>query len=83
VALFTGYDVNGGYVEFMTAPENFIYPMPAGVPSRESAPCRWAGIIGYRALRRSNLQKGKTLGLYGFGALAYIVIQIAPYRGYM
>jgi len=79
--LFTGYDVDGGYAEFMTAPEDFIYPLPAGVSSRESAPFLCAGIIGYRALRRSNLRKGQALGLYGFGASAHIVIQIALHWG--
>jgi propanol-preferring alcohol dehydrogenase len=74
---FTGYDVNGGYAEYMTAPEAFIYPLPEGVTSREAAPLLCAGIIGYRALRRSDLAKGHTLGLYGFGASAHIVIQIA------
>jgi propanol-preferring alcohol dehydrogenase len=78
---FTGYDVDGGYAEFMTAPEDFIYPLPAGVSSRESAPFLCAGIIGYRALCRSNLRKGETLGLYGFGASVHIVIQIALHWG--
>ena len=58
--LFTGYDVDSGYAEYMTAPEDFIYPMPKGVSSRESAPFLRAGIIGYRALRRRNSQKGET-----------------------
>ena len=74
--LFTGCDVDGGYAEYMTAPEDCIYPMPTGVSSRESAPFLCAGIIGYRAPRRRNLQKGETLGLYGFGASAHIVIVI-------
>jgi len=63
--------VDSGYAEFVTAPEDFIYPLPASVSSRESAPFLCAGIIGYRALRRSNLKKGETLGLYGFGASAH------------
>jgi len=78
---FTGYDVDGGYEEFMIAPEDFIYPIPARVSSRESAPFLCAGIIGYRALRRSNLKKGESLGLYGFGASAHIVIQVALHWG--
>jgi propanol-preferring alcohol dehydrogenase len=78
---FTGYDVDGGYEEFMTAPEDFIYPLPAGDSSRDYAPFLCAGIIGYSALRRSNLKQGQTLGLYGFGASAHIVIQIALYWG--
>src|SRR5208283_5533315 len=81
--LFTGYDVDGGYAEYMTPPEDFIYPMPTGVSSRESAPFLCAGIIGYRAPPRRNLQNGETLGLYGFGASAHIVIviQLAPHWG--
>ncbi|HZO87308.1 MAG TPA: zinc-dependent alcohol dehydrogenase family protein [Chthonomonadaceae bacterium] len=78
---FTGYDVNGGYAEYMTAPEDFIYPIPEGVSSREAAPFLCAGIIGYRALRRSDVEPGETLGLYGFGASAHIVIQIARHWG--
>jgi propanol-preferring alcohol dehydrogenase len=74
---FTGYDVNGGYAEYTVAPEDFIYPIPAGVTSREAAPFLCAGIIGYRALRRSDIQPGQPLGLYGFGASAHIVIQVA------
>ena len=81
--LFTGYDVDGGYAEYMTPPGDFIYPMPTGVSSRESAPFLCAGIIGYRTPRRRNLQKGETLGFYGFGASAHIVIviQLAPHWG--
>ena len=74
---FTGYDVDGGYAEFMTALEDFIYPIPPAVSSREAAPFLCAGIIGYRALRRSNVKEGEALGLYGFGASAHIVIQMA------
>jgi propanol-preferring alcohol dehydrogenase len=78
---FTGYDVDGGYAEYLTAPEDFVYPLPSGISSVEVAPLLCAGIIGYRALRRSNLQNGERLGLYGFGASAHIVIQIARYWG--
>jgi len=78
---FTGYDVNGGYAEYVTAPEDFVYPLPAHVPAVAVAPLLCAGIIGYRALRRSNVRPGERLGLYGFGASAHIVIQIARYWG--
>jgi alcohol dehydrogenase, propanol-preferring len=78
---FTGYTVNGGYAEYMVAPQEFLYPIPAGVPSREAAPFLCAGIIGYRSLCRSAVPKGEPLGLYGFGASAHIVIQIARYWG--
>jgi propanol-preferring alcohol dehydrogenase len=78
---FTGYDANGGYAEYMIAPQEFVYPIPAGVSSREAAPFLCAGIIGYRALCRSAVGKGEPLGLYGFGASAHLVIQIARHWG--
>jgi propanol-preferring alcohol dehydrogenase len=78
---FTGYDANGGYAEYITASAAFVYPIPDGVTSREAAPFLCAGIIGYRALRRSDVRPGEPLGLYGFGASAHIVIQIARYWG--
>jgi propanol-preferring alcohol dehydrogenase len=76
---FTGYDENGGYAEYLTAPEDFVYPLPSSVLSVEIAPLLCAGIIGYRALRRSDVRPGQRLGLYGFGASAHIVIQVARY----
>lgn len=78
---FTGYDVMGGYAEYLVAPEEFIYPIPPGVPSRQAAPLLCAGIIGYRALRKSGVRRGERLGLYGFGASAHVVIQIARHWG--
>lgn len=78
---FTGYDEHGGYAELLTAPEAFVYPLPAGVSSVQIAPLLCAGIIGYRALRRSDVRPGQRLGLYGFGASAHIVIQVARYWG--
>jgi propanol-preferring alcohol dehydrogenase len=78
---FTGYDENGGYAEYLTAPEDFVYPLPSGVSSVEIAPLLCAGIIGYRALRRSDVRPGQRLGLYGFGASAHIVIQVARHWG--
>jgi propanol-preferring alcohol dehydrogenase len=78
---FTGYDVDGGYAESIVAPEAFIYPLPSGLPSHQAAPLLCAGIIGYRALCRSGIRKGERLGLYGFGASAHVVIQIARYWG--
>lgn len=76
---FTGWDVDGGYADYVTAPEAFIYPIPAGTDSRTIAPLLCAGIIGYRAIRRSDIRPGEPIGLYGFGASAHIVIQIARY----
>ncbi|MGE0821138.1 MAG: zinc-dependent alcohol dehydrogenase family protein [Candidatus Binatia bacterium] len=76
---FTGYDVNGGYAEYLVAPEAFVYPLPENMNVTDMAPLLCAGIIGYRALRQSGVQPGERLGLYGFGASAHIVIQIARY----
>src|SRR5579884_2365947 len=63
--LFTGYDKDGGYAEYMLAREDFIYALPEQVSSREAAPFLCAGIIGYHALQRANVVKGEPLGLYG------------------
>lgn len=78
---FTGYDVDGGYAEYLVAREAFVYPLPPDLPSHQAAPLLCAGIIGYRALQRSGIQQGGRLGLYGFGASAHVVIQIARYWG--
>jgi alcohol dehydrogenase, propanol-preferring len=74
---FTGYSVNGGYAEYVVAPENFIYPIPAGFPDEQAAPLLCAGIIGFRCLRLSGIKAGGRLGLYGFGAAAHVAIQVA------
>jgi propanol-preferring alcohol dehydrogenase len=76
-ARFTGYDVDGGYAQFALAPEAFALPLPEGMAEVAVAPLLCAGIIGYRALRRSEVRPGDTLGLYGFGASAHLCIQIA------
>jgi propanol-preferring alcohol dehydrogenase len=77
---FTGYDADGGYAEYALVPEDFAYPLPAVFSDRQAAPLLCAGIIGYRALRRSNLPPGGKLALYGFGSSAHVVIQIALHR---
>jgi len=77
---FTGYHVNGGYAEYTTIKENFAYPLPAGFSGEKAAPLLCAGIIGYRALKLSEIKPGGILGLYGFGSSAHIAIQIARYR---
>ena len=76
-ARFTGYDVDGGYAEAMVVPAAFAYSLPGVFADVEVAPLLCAGVIGYRALKLSNLQPGERLGLYGFGASAHIVMQIA------
>ena len=80
-ATFSGYHVNGGYAEYALASERFTYPIPDIFSDEEAAPLLCAGIIGYRALRRSQVQPGQRLGLYGFGASAHITIQIARHWG--
>ena len=80
-ALFTGYQVDGGFAEYTLAPEAFVYPIPEGFSDEEAAPLLCGGIIGYRALRLSEAQPGDVLGLYGFGASAHITIQVARHLG--
>ncbi len=80
-ARFTGYHVNGGFAQFMVVPADFAYPIPEGFPDLQAAPLLCAGIIGYRALRLSQVQPGQRLGLYGFGASAHIAIQVARHWG--
>ncbi len=78
-ARFTGYDVDGGYAEAMVVPAAFAYSLPGVFADVDVAPLLCGGVIGYRALKLSNLQPGERLGLYGFGASAHIVLQIARY----
>src|SRR5579864_5820782 len=78
-ARFTGYDLDGGYAEAMVADERFCFPIPDGYADLEAAPLLCAGLIGYRALRLAG--DAERLGLYGFGAAAHIVTQVARHRG--
>ncbi len=80
-ARFTGYNVNGGYAEYIVVPEKFAYPIPGIFSDEEAAPLLCAGIIGYRALRLSEIKPGQRLGLYGFGASAHVAIQVAVHWG--
>lgn len=75
--LFTGYSVNGGYAEYIVAPEAFIYALPNGFPDEQAAPLLCAGIIGYRCLKLAGVVRGEKLGFYGFGAAAHVAIQVA------
>jgi len=77
----TGCHANGGYAQFTVVPEEFAYPIPERFSDSEAAPLLCAGAIGYRDLRLSDIKKGQTLGLFGFGASAHIVIQVAIYWG--
>ena len=76
-ATFTGYNVDGGFAEFLLAEADFAVPIPTQFSDVEVAPLLCAGIVGYRALRLSDLQAGERLGLYGFGGSGHICIQVA------
>jgi propanol-preferring alcohol dehydrogenase len=78
-ARFTGYDRNGGYASLTVADERFCFPIPAGYPDLQAAPLLCAGLIGFRALRMTG--DGERLGLYGFGAAAHIICQVARHEG--
>jgi len=80
-ARFTGYHVDGGYAEFVVVSEAFTYPIPKGFSPAEAAPLLCAGVIGFRALRLSEIASGQRLGLYGFGGSAHIAIQVAVHWG--
>lgn len=78
---FTGYSVDGGYAEYIIAPEDFVYAIPKQFADEQAAPLLCAGIIGFRSLRLSQIQSGGKLGFYGFGAAAHIAIQVARHWG--
>jgi len=78
---FTGWDADGGYAEEALVPEAFAHALPSGPGGREIAPLLCAGIIGYRAFRRSRVRPGGRLGLFGFGGSAHIAIQVARHFG--
>lgn len=78
---FTGWDADGGYGEFALVDERYAYGLPEVFSDSEAAPLLCAGIIGYRALRRSGLCPGGRLGIYGFGGSAHLTAQVAIYEG--
>jgi len=78
---FTGYTMDGGYAEYALAEENFVYPIPKGFSDLQAAPLLCAGIIGFRSLRLSGIERGGRLGLYGFGAAGHVAIQVARHWG--
>ncbi|OXR43108.1 putative alcohol dehydrogenase AdhA [Nocardia cerradoensis] len=78
---YTGWDADGGYAEYATAPADYVYPLPSGYADAELAPLLCAGIIGYRALRRASLPPGGRLGIYGFGGSAHLAAQVALAQG--
>jgi propanol-preferring alcohol dehydrogenase len=79
-ARWTGKDAHGGYAEYTVVAEDFAYPIPEQFTDVKAAPLLCAGVIGYRAMRLSGMEDGRVLGLYGFGASAHIVIQVAKYK---
>jgi len=79
-AKWTGKDADGGYAEFMVIGEDYAYPIPEQFTNSQAAPLLCAGVIGYRTFRLANIKKGETIGLYGFGASAHIVIQIIKHK---
>lgn len=72
----TGRDVNGGYAEYMTAPEAYAYPIPEVFSDAQAAPLLCAGGVGYRSLRLAGIEDGEALGLTGFGGSAHLVLQL-------
>jgi propanol-preferring alcohol dehydrogenase len=80
-AVFTGWDADGGYAEYAVVPEAFAYRLPDDLGDAEAAPMLCAGIVGYRALKRAELPPAGRLGIYGFGASAHLVAQVAIAQG--
>jgi len=80
-AQFTGYHVNGGYAEACIVREDFAHPLPLGFSDESAAPLFCAGVIGYRSYRLSGVTPGQRVGLYGFGASAHLVLQLARHQG--
>jgi alcohol dehydrogenase, propanol-preferring len=78
-ARFTGYNIDGGFAEYAVADHRFCFPIPLGYPDLQAAPLLCAGLIGYRSLVMAG--DAESLGLYGFGAAAHIVAQVARWQG--
>ncbi len=77
-ALYTGYQIDGGFAELCVADERFCFPIPEGYPDIQAAPLLCAGLIGYRSYRM--IGDARTIGFYGFGAAAHIIMQVAKYN---
>jgi propanol-preferring alcohol dehydrogenase len=78
---YTGWDIDGGYAQYLVAAEAYLHRLPAGLTDQQIAPLLCAGIIGYRALHRAALPPGGTLGIWGFGGSAHITAQVAIAQG--
>src|SRR5262249_36791950 len=76
---FTGYSLDGGYAEYLSADHRYCFPIPEGYSDAEAAPLLCAGLIGYRSLAMAG--DGRRLGIFGFGAAAHIVTQVARFQG--
>lgn len=81
-AMFTGYDANGGFAEFVTIHEDFAYELPHAYDDLHAAPLLCAGVIGYQAFQATGLKSPGKIGLFGFGSSAHIVIQVAIHLGH-
>jgi propanol-preferring alcohol dehydrogenase len=80
-SVYTGWDADGGYAEYLTVPAGYAHRLPPGYSDLELAPLLCAGIIGYHALQRAELPPGGRLGIYGFGGSAHLAAQVALARG--
>ena len=80
-ARFTGYHADGGYAEYMVVPERSAFPVPEVFSDAEATPLLCGGVIGYRAMKLSEVKPGERLGMYGFGNSAHVVIQLAVHMG--
>ncbi len=80
-AQFTGFSLDGGYAEYLVADTRSLLPIPAQISDEQAAPLLCAGIVGYRALKKAEIQPGERVGLFGFGASAHLCLQVLRYWG--
>jgi propanol-preferring alcohol dehydrogenase len=80
-AQFTGYNADGGYAEYTVVQADYAYPIPEVFSDEKAAPLLCAGVIGYRSYRLSGVRSGQRLGLFGFGASAHLILQLARHQG--
>jgi propanol-preferring alcohol dehydrogenase len=80
-AKFTGFHADGGYAEYMLADARYVLPIPEDISDEQAAPLLCAGIVGYRSLKKADIERGEHVGLFGFGASAHLSIQVLRYWG--